>query len=76
MKSSWSRIWWESVQREEAGGAFGRARDSRDPSGASRAEGEPRLRLRSPQRERAGEWWALLDSNQRPTDYESAALTD
>jgi hypothetical protein len=20
-------------------------------------------------------WWALLDSNQRPTDYESAALT-
>gem|GEM_PF-2338073 len=20
-------------------------------------------------------WWALLDSNQQPTDYESAALT-
>jgi hypothetical protein len=21
-------------------------------------------------------WWALLDSNQRPSDYESPALTD
>ena len=40
-------------------------------------DGEPRLfplghRLHSP-----GEWqWALLDSNQRPNDYESSALTD
>ena len=25
---------------------------------------------------RAGEWWALRDSNPQPTDYESAALTD
>lgn len=63
-----------------SGSRMSPAASRQDPPGSAAAARRARLLWRRPfdllvKRPSSEGWWALLDSNQRPADYESAALT-